>query len=106
MAVRTDRCAMRRRPARICRVASACLRCGLQLAHGDGNRDQTEMETDIKARDCAWVERGPLNFMWLGRSAVCVAAPLGGVPFLRKTEMEAKTPRWFCCRQCDQTAKS
>ena len=65
MAVRTDRCAMRRRRVRIGRVASACSRCGLQRANRDGNRDQTEMETEIKVRNCVQAE-GPaeLHVVW------------------------------------------
>ena len=53
MAVRIDRCAARRRRARIARAVLACSRRGLQRANRDGNRDPTEMETEIKVRNCA-----------------------------------------------------
>ena len=55
------------------------------------------METEIKVRMCAQVPGARLTLMWFSRGAVCVAAFLDGVPFLRETEMEAKKPRWSWC---------
>ena len=48
------------------------------------------METEIKMQICAEVQGARRTLMQFDGGTVCVAACLGGVPFLRKTEMEAK----------------
>ena len=84
----------------------ACSHCGLQRASRAGNRDQTDMETAIKVRMCAQVQGARRTLMWFGRGAVCITAFIDGVPFLRKTEMEAQTQRWSWCMCRAQNAET
>ena len=48
------------------------------------------MDTEINMQIRAEVQGARRTLMQFGGGTVCVAAFLGGVPFLRKTEMEAR----------------
>ena len=66
IAAYSARCDARHWRVRIARVAPACSHCGVQTANRAGNRDQTEMETEIKVRNCVQGQgaRRTLNVVW------------------------------------------
>ena len=90
IAAYSARCDARRWRVRSACVAPACSHCGVQTANRDGNRDQTEMETEIKARLRVQVPGARRILVWFCRGPVSVAALLRGVSYVRKTEMEAE----------------